>query len=403
MEEVDAEADWNYDEHIESNAPLLMSQRKPLTEAFPVGLSFFSFENDHCKVVVSDDLPSQAESGEVFTVVVANNPTIANSTAYKQIIAKRSQPKKIRNAANAEVSLKAFICFQANSELLVAGLPFCCVFDNNPHNHRTVAPVENGSISCVDCVIGGRLAAEPVTEPTLFEMLDFRMHCFRMRAAAEPKPLLPFFDENVHHIACVLYRGFDSDCSEEDAANIVCILRFFAQLDYSLSALKLIKKSCVMNLLGGLFTNEYLDEEETKAVESCLWWMANESDKKETSSREQIVSRTTKLQVAVQYEVECSDDALDAINQSYESHIISNACSIVPRYTVLVSTSYCSLIDFACDYVPVHLINFPVAHMNGRFFHPKDPIVVIEAILNHDQPEKKTRGSPRSRVFGIFG
>lgn len=97
------------------------------------------------------------------------------------------------------------------------------------------------------------------------------------------------------------------------------------------------------------------------------------------ASLEQVVNRPTKLQVAVRYDVECSNDAMDSINQSYEQHIISDALSVVPRYEVLVSTSYRSVVDFACDYVPVHLIDFPVADLNGQKLIPTDPMVVMEA------------------------
>lgn len=99
---------------------------------------------------------------------------------------------------------------------------------------------------------------------------------------------------------------------------------------------------------------------------------------------EQVGIGMTKLQVAVRYDVECSDDAMDAINQSYEHHCISDAASVVPRYEVLVSTSYRSVIDFACDYVPLHLIDFPVVDLNGQKLIPTDPMVVMEAIVNHD-------------------
>lgn len=282
--DAEAEADWNFDEHLASGQPLTMSMRKTLTEAFPMGLSFFSFANDHENAVISVDLPLQAEIGEVFTVIVENNQAIANTNAYKQIVMKRSQPKKIRNAANAEVTLKTFICYKANSESLQAGSPFCCTYDNNIQNHRTVAPAEAAMIECIDCTVSGRLAAEPITQPTLYTMLDFRMHCFRMRAAAEPKPLLPSFNRDVHRIACVFYRGFDSDCSEEDSRNIVAILRFLEQNDYRFSALKLLKKECVIELLNSLFSNECLDEEETKEVEGCLFWIRNDFEQLPVSS-----------------------------------------------------------------------------------------------------------------------
>jgi hypothetical protein len=266
MEELDAEADWNFNDYLETNQPLTMSQ-KSLT-----GLSFFSFANDHLNVIISRDLPAEAESGDVFAVLVESKDSVANSNAYKQIVTKRSQPKKIRNVANAEVTLKTFICYKANSELLTADMPFCCIYDNNPQNHRTVAPVADAGIECIDCTIGGRLGAEPITQPTLYVMLDFRMHCFRFRAAAKPRPLSAGFNREVHRLACVLYRGFDTDCSEEDSKNIIDILRFFDQLDYKLSALKLLRKQRVIELLRALFLNECMDEEETMEVQAVLMW-----------------------------------------------------------------------------------------------------------------------------------
>ena len=145
MEELDAEADWNFDDH-----PLRMSVRRTLTEAFPIGLSFFSFANDHKSAVISNDLPLPAEIGEVFTVIVENNQAIANTIAYTQIVTKGSQPKKIRNAAGADVTLKTFICYKANSESLLAGAPFRFIHDNNPQNHRIVAPSEAAMIECIE-------------------------------------------------------------------------------------------------------------------------------------------------------------------------------------------------------------------------------------------------------------
>jgi hypothetical protein len=400
MEEFDAEANWNFDENETTNQPLTMSQRKTLAKANLTGLSFFSFANEHLNAVISPDLPTQAEIGDVFAIIVESNPSIANSNAYKQIVTKRSQPKKIRNAANAEVTFKAFICYKANSEFLTAGDPFCCIYDNNPQNHRTVAPVENAVIECIECTIGGRLGAEPITQPTLYAMLGFRMHCFRLRTAAKPRPLSSRFNRDVHRLACVLYRGFDTDCSEEDSKNIVDVLRFLDQLDYRFSALKLLKKQCVIELLSTLFLNECINEEETMEVEAVLLWMRNDFDQQRVSELELVGNYRTKLQVAVRYDVQCSNDAIDSINQSYENHFISDASSVVPRYQVLMSTttSYRSIVDFACDYVPVHLIDFPVAELDGRKLIPTDPMVVMEAIVNHDELEPQS-GENQGGVF----
>jgi hypothetical protein len=43
----------------------------------------------------------------------------------------------------------------------------------------------------------------------------------------------------------------------------------------------------------------------------------------------------------------------------------------------------------------VHLIDYPVAEFNGRKLIPTDPIVVIEAIIDHDEQgpfTEKTKG-----------
>lgn len=317
-EELGAEADWNFDDTTVSRQ-LTMSQRRGLTEVCPMGLSFFSFENDHLNTVVCADLPTSAENGDVLAVLVENNPSIKSSNAYHQIVTKRSQPRKIRNAVGEEVTLKAFICYKANSERTRS--PFCCIRDNNPQNHRTVAPDEGETMNCIDCTVGGRLAAEPTTEPTLFQMLDCRMHCFRIRAAAKPRHLLPHFDGDVHRLACVLYRGFDTDGSEEDSTTIIDVLQFLEQNDYQLSALTLLKKQCIMKLLYSLFSNEHLDEEETKEVEACLQWMRNEVESPALFlvSREQQSNRPTQC---------------DGWMQS----IISDASSVVSR---LESTTTC--------------------------------------------------------------
>jgi hypothetical protein len=83
MEEEDAEAEWNYDNHRASDGaePLVMRQRRRPTEEFPMGLSFVSFENDHLNLVMSADLPDTADTGDVFAVIVENNPAAKNSSA----------------------------------------------------------------------------------------------------------------------------------------------------------------------------------------------------------------------------------------------------------------------------------------------------------------------------------
>jgi hypothetical protein len=278
LEQIDADANWNFDGSLASGQPLTISQKIALMEAFPAGLSFFAFNNDHLNAIISTDLPTQAETGNVFAVIVENNRSIANTNAYKQLVTNRSQPKKIRNADNVEVTLKVFICYKANSELLIAGSQFCCVYDNHTLNHPTVAPAEDAIIGCEDCKIGGHIPAEPITQPSFFTVLDCKMHCLRIRAAEEPKQLLPTFNRDVHRLACVFYRGFDTDCSEEDSKNIVAILRFLEQFDYEFSALMMLKKQDVIDLLMSLFSNECLNEEETKEVVVCLLWVRHVFD-----------------------------------------------------------------------------------------------------------------------------
>lgn len=70
-----------------------------------------------------------------------------------------------------------------------------------------------------------------------------------------------------------------------------------------------------------------------------------------------------------------------SLRESY----FSDASSVVTRYEVLVSTSYRSVVDFACEYVPVHLIDFPMAELHGQKLIPTDPMVVMEAIVDHDE------------------
>ena len=147
------------------------------------------------------------------------------------------------------------------------------VSDNNPIYHRTVAPAENDFISCVECSIGGRLGAEPIGAQPLFNLLDFKMHCFRMRAAAQPRPLCSEFDSDVHRLACVLYRGFDGECCEEDTKIIISILQVLDKTGYSIEALKVIKKQILVDLLTMLFMSECIDEEETKQVGLVLSWI----------------------------------------------------------------------------------------------------------------------------------
>ena len=57
---------------------------------------------------------------------------------------------------------------------------------------------------------------------------------------------------------------------------------------------------------------------------------------------------------------------------------------MVPRYEVVVSSSYEVLVDFSCENVPIHLLDFPVANFNGHQVIPKDMMIVADAIVNDD-------------------
>jgi hypothetical protein len=243
------------------------------------------------------------------------------------------------------------------------------VSDNNPIYHRTVVPAESEFISCVDCSIGGGLGAEPIGTQPLINLLDFKMYCFRMRAAAQPRPLCSEFDIDVHRLACVLYRGFGGECCEEDSKNIIAILQFLDKTGHSIEALKVIKKQVLIDLLSMLFMSECIDEEETKQVGLVLSWIRNELDRRSIKS---IVAGLTRLQIALHYDVDCSDEASYAINVSFEHHVISEAVSVVPRYEVVVaSSSYEVLVDFSCENVPLHLLDFPVTNFNGHQVIPR--------------------------------
>ena len=87
-----------------------------------------------------------------------------------------------------------------------------------------------------------------------------------------------------------------------------------------------------------LFVDEHLDEEETKEVESILFWMRNLDFS--VNNLEQVFRGLTKLQITLHYDVECSDEALDNINTSFEHHIISEAVSVVPRYEAYATIYY---------------------------------------------------------------
>lgn len=75
---------------------------------------------------------------------------------------------------------------------------FGCVYDNNPIHHRTVASVEGAFINCsVTCQVG----AEPMIEPSLYDMLGFKIHCFRIHAAAKPRPFSSALNIHVDRLA----------------------------------------------------------------------------------------------------------------------------------------------------------------------------------------------------------
>ena len=91
MDEDDAEADWNFDDFIGNDQPLVMSQRRVSSQPHPMGLSFFSFERYHTNVPTVVDLPTQAESGDCFAGLVEENDPIAYPKAHHQIMVRRSK------------------------------------------------------------------------------------------------------------------------------------------------------------------------------------------------------------------------------------------------------------------------------------------------------------------------
>lgn len=88
-----------------------MSRRLSPPEEFrhPKGLSFFSFASDHLDAIILPDLPTQAESGDVFAIIVENNPSITSIRAYERTVTIRCWPRSVRNSANEEVSLLSAI------------------------------------------------------------------------------------------------------------------------------------------------------------------------------------------------------------------------------------------------------------------------------------------------------
>lgn len=286
MLDQNAEANWNLDEHLVDGTPLELEQRHTLTDSDPKGLSFFSFVNDHSHAVIVDDLPESAEAGVTLAIVAQGNDNLTNTNAHRQLIQQKRQLRKVRNSDNREITLKPFLCYKANSELLSPECQFTCVWDNNPNYHRTLTPTAGVKIACTECEIDGRAAADPTgAQPPLLELMDFQLHCFRIRAGAEPIALKAHFDSDVHRLATALYRGLDTDCTEEHAKRTIDVLRFLDLNDYSLNALKLLKKADLLDLLLALFMSECLDEEETKKVGHVLSWVREELDRRSVSSR----------------------------------------------------------------------------------------------------------------------
>ena len=170
-----------------------------------------------------------------------------------------------------EIKLRTFICFKSCSHL-----PDDCAFtvhwDDDPAGPRTVAPRENLFIPCVAHEVGGNSAAEPQTTPSLFDLLDFKIHCFIMRAAVEPKPLCSNFDENFHLLACVLFAAFEN-CCETDSNTAVDILKSFESNGYSHTALTPFRRQDMIDILKNIFVGEFTDEMESERVLKVLQWI----------------------------------------------------------------------------------------------------------------------------------
>jgi hypothetical protein len=217
-----------------------------------------------------EDIPTDAQTGDKFIVIIENNSNIEQTQAYKRMIKQRSIPKKIQSLNGREIKLSAYICYKANSQLIDDN--FSVFWDNNPVGHRTVAPIENVFIPCIEASIGNNLAAEPQTTPSLYDSLGFSLHCFTMEAAAEPRPLCSNFDGNVHQLACVLYSAF-GDCDEEDSKKIIGILRILDENDYTIAALNTFHKQNIVDLLKNIFVSDYIDPEVISIIVKTLQWI----------------------------------------------------------------------------------------------------------------------------------
>jgi len=176
------------------------------------------FAFGHENSIVVPDLPATAESGDVFTVML--NP---QTLAYQRSVTRRIWIRKDvnTNAAGAPILLKPFLCYRTSS---------------------------SSSSSPPPC-----------------------LHCIRLRAVAKPRPMEAGFDADVHFFAGLLYRSFETDCSEEDSIRIVDILHELDRLNYSPAAL--LPKASTLELLRRLFVREDLDESETDLLvrRGMLW------------------------------------------------------------------------------------------------------------------------------------
>lgn len=251
-----------------------MTQKHELDEQLSRGLSFFSHHHNHSNAIFIEDLPVDARTGDRFIINVENVEKIEHTNAYHTIIRRKNSPTI---GPNKKTKLRTFICYKSFSHL-----PDDCEFtvhchNSNPSGHRTLAPRENLLIPCTPYEVGGESAGEPQTFPSLFDLLNFKLHCFIMTAAAEPKPLCLNFDENVHLLACVFYSAFEN-CCEADSKTVVDLLKSFELNDYSLTSLTSICKEDIINILEDIFVGEFTDDKESERVIKVLQWIRGVKD-----------------------------------------------------------------------------------------------------------------------------
>lgn len=216
-------------------------------------------------------------------------------------------------------------------------------------------------------------------------LLKPALHCFRFLAQAEPLPLRPHYDADVHGLAVTLYRGFLSDCDAQVAQDIQCILRYLAATDYSIDAVMLLKEEAMESLLHAIFCDDDLDYEDAAEVQKRLAWLGDLHRSSLRSRPSQPAAGVVwKLQVTACYQLDQSAEAHSAILDAYNNHEISSASAVVSAYEVVPSHSYRVVLSFSCDFVPLHFLDLPEIVVGGLSVPPIDLMVVTEAILDHD-------------------